>query len=345
MILVNTPGDWSYVYNILLHAKWNGLTLADLVFPFFLFIVGVSISLAYKKKQLSFFILKKTGIRSLKLILLGLFLNAFLPYFPFIEPLDSIRLPGVLQRIGIVFFITFIAYLVFNKNQLIFIAVMILASYWVWLHHMPLPSGQLPTLERASNNWANFIDYSFLKGHMWKPDYDPEGILSTLPSIATSIIGVIMGTLLIEQVHKKHFLLFISGISFIISGYLWNIIFPINKALWTSSFVLVTSGYATIILCVTHYTMDYLNFNFGNIIKQVGINAIVIYFLSSLFAKCFYLLKIDSETSIHQYIYETFFVFTSIDKTFSSFLYAVMVTCFYMLLAYLLHKKNIYIKV
>ncbi len=345
MILVNTPGDWSHVYSILLHANWNGLTLADFVFPFFLLIVGISISFAYKSKQISVSIFKKIGIRSLKLILLGLFLNSFLPYFPFIDDLHTIRLPGVLQRIGIVFFISSILYLIVNLKQLTLIAILILIGYWVWLSYIPLPNGQLPTLERASNNWANFIDYTLLKDHIWKPDYDPEGILSTLTSIATTLIGIRIGAILLKPDKRSQLLLLISGIGLLLSGYLWSSIFPINKALWSSSFVLVTSGYATLVLYIVHYLMDHKGLKFGSIIKQVGANAIVIYFLSNVIAKSFYLIKIDTKTSVHQYLYENLFVYSSINASLSSLLYALSVTSFYMLLAYILHRKNIFIKV
>ncbi|OED44886.1 heparan-alpha-glucosaminide N-acetyltransferase [Flavobacteriaceae bacterium (ex Bugula neritina AB1)] len=345
MILVNTPGDWSHVYSILLHADWNGLTLADFVFPFFLFIVGISISFVYKSKQISSFTLKKIGIRSLRLILLGLFLNAFLPYPPFIEEINTIRLPGVLQRIGVVFFIASILYLTLNKKQLFLVTILILIVYWVWLSYIPLPNGQLPSLERAPNNWANFVDYKLLKGHIWKSDYDPEGILSTLPSIATTLIGICIGTILLSPSKRNQLLLLISGISLLLLGYLWSRLFPINKALWSSSFVLVTSGYATILLYIVHYFMDHKGLKFGSTIKQVGANAIVIYFLSSFIAKSFYLIKADSKTPVHQYLYETFFVSSSINASLSSLLYAVSVTGFYILLAYLLHRKNIFIKV
>nr|WP_148639390.1 heparan-alpha-glucosaminide N-acetyltransferase domain-containing protein [Aquimarina longa] len=344
MILVNTPGDWSYVYTPLLHAEWNGLTLADFVFPFFLFIVGISISFVYRNKKGNTDVYKKIVTRSLKLIMLGLFLNVFLPYFPFLE-ITSIRIPGVLQRIGIVFCIVSVLYLNFNKKQLIFTAITILIGYWLWLVCMPLPDGTSPTLERGVHNWANYLDYRILKGHIWKPDYDPEGILSTLPAIVTTITGVFIGQVLVSEIQRKHIFLYVIGACFIVVGYLWSIFFPINKALWSSSFVLVTSGYATLFLGLFHYLMDVKEYRFGNAVKYVGANAISIYFLSSILSKSFYLIKIDSQTSVHQFIFETFFVYQSMDKLLSSFFYAISVVGFYTLFAYFLYKKNIFIKV
>ncbi|WP_306345558.1 acyltransferase family protein [Aquimarina megaterium] len=344
MILVNTPGDWSYVYTPLLHAEWNGLTLADFVFPFFLFIVGISISFVYKHKKADRAIYKKILIRSLKLIALGLFINVFLPYFPFIET-ESIRLPGVLQRIGIIFCVASILYLNCNRKQLIFIAVTILVGYWIWLAYIPLPDGISPTLERGPNNWANYLDYVLLKGYIWKPDYDPEGILSTLPAIVTTITGIFVGEVLVSTAKRKLGLLTVMGGGFMIIGYLWSIFFPINKVLWSSSFVLVTSGYATMFLVLFHYFMDHKKHDFGSLVKYVGANAISIYFSSMILAKSFYLIKIDSQTSVHQFLFETFFVYPSIDKPLSSFFYALVVVGFYTLLAYFLYKKKIFIKV
>ncbi|WP_328515285.1 heparan-alpha-glucosaminide N-acetyltransferase [Aquimarina aquimarini] len=344
MILVNTPGDWSFVYKPLLHAEWNGLTLADFVFPFFLFIVGISIAFVYRGKKGNPAIYKKIVVRSMKLILLGLFINVFLPYFPFIQT-EAIRIPGVLQRIGIVFCITSILYLNCNIKQLIFIAIFILVGYWIWLAYILLPNGVSPILERSTNNWANYVDYLLLKGHIWQPDYDPEGILSTLPSIVSAITGVCIGEILTGEIKQKLKILTGVGVGFILVGYLWSIFFPINKALWSSSFVLVTSGYATLFLVLFHYLLDDKKYNFGNIVKYVGANAIVIYFLSMIISKSFYLIKINAQVSVHQYLYDTIFVYQSMDKRLSSLFYALVVVAFYTIMAYFLYKRKIFIKV
>ncbi len=346
MILVNTPGDWNHVYSLLLHADWNGLTLADFVFPFFLFIVGISISFVYKSKKdkVTASIYKKIFIRSFKLIVLGIFLNAFLPYFPFLK-IESMRIPGVLQRIGIVFCIASILYLNFNKKQLLYISFFILLGYWIWLVYIPLPNGNLPTLDRGANNWANYVDCVLLKGHIWQPDYDPEGILSTLPSIVTTLIGIFVGEILVSKIKQKLTLLTTIGVCLVVTGYVWSMFFPINKALWSSSFVLVTSGYATLFLVIFHYLMDDREYNFGNVFKYVGANAIVIYFLSMVFAKSFYLIKINSQTSIHQFLFETFFVYNEIPMSLSSLFYALIIVGIYILFAYFLYKKKIFIKV
>ncbi|NVK52459.1 MAG: heparan-alpha-glucosaminide N-acetyltransferase [Flavobacteriaceae bacterium] len=344
MILVNTPGSWGHVYAPLLHANWHGYTPTDLIFPFFLFLVGVSIALAYQDKRPNSITYKKIAIRSLKLIFLGLFLAAFLPYFPFVKDFSTIRLLGVLQRIGIVFFFTVLLTLHFNWKTLISIVIAILVIYWLWLGFVPLPNGVLPTFDRAPNNWANYVDVNFLKNHTWKPDYDPEGILSTLPAIATAIIGVLIGKIIRYQEYMKTILLFLIGLVLIGLGYLWNLWFPFNKALWSSSFVLVTAGWASVFLSILYYIYDIQKVQLATIFKYVGANAIVIYFTSSFITKVFYLVRIG-DTTIHGWLYNSFVVSVIADAKLASFTYALMVVSFYMLVGYILYKKNIFIKV
>lgn len=345
MILVNTPGTWSKVYAPLLHADWHGLTPTDLVFPFFLFIVGISISFAYKNKPKIWPTYKKIIIRSLKLIGLGLFLALFLPYFPFVKDFEALRFPGVLQRIGVVFLISSILFINFNWKTLLTISLFILIGYWLFLGFVPLPDGSLPTFDRAPNNWANYIDLKVLGNHMWKADYDPEGVLSTLPAIATCISGILVGGILSNKNINKLVYLLITAISLLVCGYILNIWFPINKAIWSSSFVLVTSGWATLILSVIYYLTDVLNWKFGSIFKYVGSNAITIYFLSSFISKCFYLIKVNPQQSIHSWLYNNIFVHSFLADKLSSLLYALTVVSFYLLLGYILYKKKIFIKV
>lgn len=345
MILVNTPGDWGFVYKPLLHAKWNGLTIADFVFPFFLYIVGISISFVYKAKTPDKTIYKKIAIRSLKLIGLGLFLNAFLPYIPFVESWEKMRIPGVLQRIGIVFFVTSVLYLNMSKKGLMILTAGILVGYWIWLGYIPFPGGDTPTLERAANNWANYLDLQLLGTHMWKPDYDPEGIISTIPSIASALTGVFIGEVLTSSILRKHLRLLGLGSLLLGIGYIWSLVFPLNKALWSSSFVLVTSGYATLILALIYYLTDYKEISLGNMFTYVGSNAIVLYFSSMFISKTFYLISVGEKYTIHSWLYETVFVYEGMSKEFSSLLYALVVIVFYVVVAYVLYRKRIFIKV
>lgn len=342
MILVNNPGSWGSVYAPLLHTEWHGLTPTDLVFPFFLFIVGISIYFSYKNKPHNKTTYKKILIRSLKLIGLGLFLAWFLPYAPFFKDFNNLRFPGVLQRIGIVFLFSAIVYLNCNWKMLLGITIIILIGYWVLLGFVPLPDGSLPTFDRAPNNWAMYVDSTLLGEHMWKKDYDPEGLLSTLPAIATCILGILTGKHLDGL--KSVYLLFGASILLLVSGYLFNIWFPINKAIWSSSFVLVTSGWATLILAVIYYITDAKKIVFGTIFKYVGMNAITIFFLSSFIAKTFGLLKIG-DSSIHSWLYNNVVMQPFLSDKMASFLYALFVVTFYLALGYIMYRKNIFIKV
>ncbi|RPD98503.1 DUF1624 domain-containing protein [Aureibaculum marinum] len=345
MILVNNPGSWSHIYPPLRHAQWHGLTPTDLIFPFFLVIVGISISYAYKNKENTWSTYKKITVRSLKLIGLGLFLSLFLPYWPFFKDFESLRFPGVLQRIGIVFFVSAILFLNFNWKQLLGIAITILIGYWLFLGFVPLPDGSAPTFDRAPNNWANYIDLNVLGKHMWQKDYDPEGIISTLPAIASTISGILIGKILALQELKKTMYLLTTGVALLIVGYIWSFWFPLNKAIWSSSFVLVTSGWATVILALVYYITDVKKINGGNIFKYVGTNAITIFFLSGFIAKTFYGTKIGENLNIHTWLYQTFYTsWISIDKL-ASLLYALTVVLFFLALGYTMYKKKIFIKV
>ena len=344
MILVNTPGTWEAVYPPLRHADWHGYTPTDLVFPFFLFIVGTSIVFAYKNKQPGPAVYRKIVVRTLKLIGLGLFLGAFLVTAPFILPFEEIRFPGVLQRIGVVFFAASILYLNFNWKVLLGIATTILLGYWIWMGFILL-EGQAPTFDRAANNWANYIDLNILGTHMYKPDYDPEGLLSTLPSIVSALLGVFTGLLLVGERAEKTRSMILMGVGMLVLGYLWDLVFPINKALWSSSFVLVTAGWANLVLALIYYLTDVRGLRFGSIFKYAGANAITVYFLSSFITNIFYQKKNEAGVSIHEQLFNTLYVHQGIPLEFSSLLYGISVTGFYLLLGWWMYRKKIFIKV
>ena len=308
----------------------------------FLFIVGISIHFAYKQKPNIKSTYKKIVIRSLKLIVLGLFLGLFLPYPPFFKDFETLRFLGVLQRIGIVFLLTAILYLNCNWKTLLAVGCVILIGYWLFLGYVPLPDGTLPTFDRANNNWAMYIDSNLLGTHMWKVDYDPEGLVSTWPAVATCICGVLVGNFLDTLRDIK--LLIIVAFVFLLSGYILNVWFPINKSIWSSSFVLVTSGWATLILSFIYYLTDVKRLQFGSIFKYVGMNAITIYFLSSFITKIFYLTKVG-QTTIHGWLYNNLYIHDFLSDKLSSLLYALTVVVFYLGLGYFLYKRKIFIKV
>jgi predicted acyltransferase len=344
MILVNTPGTWEAVYPPLRHASWHGYTPTDLVFPFFLFIVGTSIVFAYQNKQRGPAVYRKIAVRTLKLIGLGLFLGAFTIAFPFILPFEEIRFPGVLQRIGIVFFAASLLYLNFNWKVLLAIAVTLLLGYWIWMGFIPLQGGA-PTYERAANNWANYMDLNILGKHMYKEDYDPEGILSTLPSIVSALLGIFTGLLLVSDRAKKTRALILMGIGMLALGYLWDLAFPINKALWTSSFVVVTAGWANLVLALIYYLSDVRGLSFGSVFRYAGANAITVYFLSSFFTNLFGQIKNEAGVSLHEQLFNSIYVHGGLPLELSSLLYGLTVTGFYLLLGWWMYRKKIFIKV
>jgi len=343
MVLVNTPGTWSSVYAPFLHATWHGYTPTDLVFPFFLFIVGTSIVFAYQNKEINASVYKKITVRSLKLIGLGLFLGAFTISFPFIKDFADIRFPGVLQRIGVVFFFAALLFINVKWKTLLGITVALLVGYWLLMTLVPV-NGIASTLDRAPNNFANWLDVQVFGTHNYKPDYDPEGLLSTVPSIASSLLGVFTGLILISKQTKKATILMGVGGSLLIIGHIWDLVFPINKALWTSSFVLVTAGWANLILALIYYITDVRKIEFGTIFKYIGANAIIIYFLSSFIAKIMGQIKVG-ETSLHGWLFQHIYVHDLISMQLSSLLYALTVVAFYCFLAYFLYQRKLFFKV
>ncbi len=344
MILVNTPGTWSSVYAPFLHAAWHGYTPTDLVFPFFLFIVGTSIVFAYKNKTANADTYKKISIRSLKLIGLGLFLGAFTINFPFFKDFADIRFPGVLQRIGVVFFFASILFINFNWKTLIGICTVLLIGYWLLMGFVPV-NGMESTFDRAPNNLANYLDVQVFGTHNYKEDYDPEGLLSTLPSIASALMGIFTGLILTSKQLKKATILVGVGGTLLIVGYLFDMVFPINKALWSSSFVLVTAGWANLVLALIYYLTDVKDIKFGSIFRYAGANAITLYFLSSFISKILGSIMVSEDTSVHSWLFNTIYVHGFMSMQLSSLLYALTVVGFYVLLAYVFYKKKIFIKV
>ncbi len=348
MILVNTPGTWSSIYAPFRHAEWHGCTPTDLVFPFFLFIVGTSIVLAYPKKSKTTQVYLKILKRSAKLILLGLFLAGFLVSFPFFKAFENLRIPGVLQRIGVVFFFASLLYLHTNWKSLLLVLLTILVGYWAVMTLVSI-DGTIPLLTKESNN-AAYVDLKILtRAHIWKPTYDPEGLLSTIPAIATTIMGMFLGLLIkTDQFSNKKKLayLWLTGLAGVVLGVVWGMYFPINKALWTSSFVLYTGGWAFLIFGIIYYFTEIKKHtNWGLPFIYYGSNAITVYFLSSFIAKTFYLSHFSNGQSPHAFFYKTFFTSWINTPKLSSLLYAFSVILFYYFLARFLYKKKIFIKV
>jgi len=285
MILVNNPGDWGHIYAPLEHSVWNGCTPTDLVFPFFLFIVGVSIVYAMGNRKTNpadhRALILRAARRSLTIYLLFVILN-LIQNFDF----QHLRILGVLPRIAIVFFISTVIYIKTEKKTWIWIFWIILIAYYFIMNFIPVP-GIGPSNLEPSTNLAAWLDRTVLTtNHMWSGSktFDPEGILSTIPAIATCLLGIFAGTWMQKTdrtAENKVAWLFSAAGLLILGGLIWNGFFPMNKALWTSSFVLFTGGLAMAILTLSYWLIDVNGRQrFTEPFVAFGSNAITIYVVS-----------------------------------------------------------------
>ena len=260
MILVNNPGSWAHIYGPLEHSEWNGCTPTDLVFPFFLFMVGVSVVYAMESKKAD--PSKHAGLllsvlrRTVLIILLGMCLSLISKF-----DLAHLRIPGVLFRIALVFGASALIYIKTSGKSQVIIAVVLLVGYYLLMNFVPVPGFGPANLEPATNLGAWVDRMVFTENHLWKfsKTWDPEGLLGTLPAIATSLIGIQTGTWLKKgklKNSKDLAKIIVTGILLIIAALIWNEFFPINKALWTSSFVLLTAGLGIVILALSYWIID-----------------------------------------------------------------------------------------
>lgn len=337
MILVNSPGNPT-AYPLLAHSSWHGCTFADLVFPFFIFIGGVSIALTFnraKKYALPFppvfkIILKRTII----LFLLGLLLNAFPNHFD----ISNIRILGVLQRLAICYFFASLLFLTTKPlTQAVIMAVLML-SYWGLLL---LPPYDLT----PAGNFAAYIDQMLLSSsHLYTKTFDPEGLLSTLPALSTALLGNLTGLWLIKTpAHEKRILGMLSmGILALTLGWIWGWWFPINKSLWTSSYVLWTGGIALITLTGCYWLIEVKHYKaWAKPFEIFGLNAMLAYVLHVVFLKVQAMIVVpDSGNNLRLTITDYFFNWTSLPN--ASLFYAISYTLLWLAIIYLFfYKKEI----
>lgn len=357
MILVNNPGDWGNIYAPLRHAEWHGCTPTDLVFPFFLFIVGVAIAYAMGSKKQDPAVHGKTILKAAKRSLILFGLGLFLTLFPeiFTEPLESLhgmRIPGVLQRISLVFFISAVLFLKTSEKNLKLIFILLLAVYWVLMNFVPVPGGLAPNLEKETNLGA-WLDRSvFTEAHLWRSSktWDPEGLLGTIPAVATGLFGVLVGMYLKRRDLPdavKVAWLFSTGCAAVVLGLLWDLQFPINKALWTSSFVLYTGGLATLVLALSYWVIDVNNYTrFTKPFVVYGVNAITVFFLSGLLPQVLILIKINTragETNLYSWMHSGYAAhFSPVN---ASLLWAVSTVLFWLIILWVMYNRKIIIKV
>tara|TARA_B100000427_G_scaffold210125_1_gene175121 strand:+ start:252 stop:1376 length:1125 start_codon:yes stop_codon:yes gene_type:complete len=353
MVIVNTPGTWAYVYGPLRHAEWHGCTLTDLVFPFFLFIIGVAMRFSFDKYDICKYgpLFNKIIFRTITIFSIGLLLNAF----PFIRQnwdWSSFRILGVLQRIALAYFFASFIVLRLDVKGLVKISFFILVGYWLLLMSYGFYSGQDPY--SLKYNLILVID-SFLLGenHLYGGtgiQFDPEGLLSTIPSIVTILIGFLVGTMIkTTNDHQDNIQrMLVLGSLLIITGWLWSFGFPINKQLWTSSYVLYTAGIAIILLSGMIWIVDIKKIDWWTKpFVILGSNAIFLYVLSSLWVKI--LLKISFEldgkiVSGYFYLYKT--IFQPIAGNINgSLFFAISHVLMFLLILTWMHRKKIFIRI
>ncbi len=410
MTLVNNPGTWSSIYGPLKHAEWHGITPTDYIFPFFLFIVGVAIPIAFAKRikdgpsrdiyykilsrgakifalglviyAIPFFGWGETDLSQFWKILIALGLSAVL-YLYLVDKLrlaaiglgvtialivifyfagtnfvwmdlGTVRIPGVLQRIAVCYVIASIIYLNTSWKQQVIIGAAILVGYWLSMTLITVPGCAVTTIDDKACNLAAYFDRLILTpDHLWSAAkvFDPEGILSTLPSIVTTMCGALTGKWLIEdrdRVEKANGIFF-AGTILAAAGWSWSLLFPLNKALWTSSFVLYTAGLALLTLGVCYWLIDVKRMSWWSKLFVIfGVNALALYVFSGILSNLLGAVSIDSadgkSISLQEWIYNNLFLSWA-DPINASLFYALSYVGFWLLMMWVLYRNRIFIKV
>ena len=352
MILVNNPGSWEHIYPPMEHAAWHGCTPTDLIFPFFLFMVGVSMVFSFKKRLVSGVnrntLLWPIFRRSLILFLIGFFLNA-MPNFDF----STVRIPGVLQRIAVCYLLAALILLYTKPKVQAAIGIGLLVVYWVGVKWIPVPGYGAGILE-AEGSFVHYVDKMLLAGHTWKwapaAGFDPEGIWSSLSAVSTVILGAFTGYLMSSP--RKAYLkltgLFVGANFSLLLGYVLTIWMPWNKNLWTVSYVFVTAGWAMHFLGMCYWLVDVRGHTgLAKPFIIFGSNAIIVYALSSAVAKLVYLAQITTSAgtiSLKTWLYQHLFASWAGELN-GSLLYPISYLLIWFLVAWLLYRKRIFIKV
>lgn len=381
MILVNNPGTWAHIYPPLKHASWHGLTPTDLVFPFFLFAVGNAMAFVMPKLEAagSGVFWRKVLKRTALIFLIGLFLN----WWPFMKweegslvfrqwvdskiPENGVRILGVLQRIALCYFFAAVLIYYFKPRKAFYIGLVLLLIYWMLCY-----IGN-PTDPYSLQGWfGTDIDKKVLGvAHLYKGEgvpFDPEGLMSTITSIVEVIFGYIVG----DYIQKKGKSLegqagnsgpyqmltglFVAGIAMLITGYCWNMVFPINKKIWTSSFTIFTSGLATLTIATMIYLIEIKKIKnwLTKFFDVFGKNALFVFALSAFLPKGLALLRIENglnekgEITYYNpwtWLYQKVLVNIPGDPRLGSLLYALCVITFMWLICWWMDKKKIYVKV
>jgi len=354
MIIVNTPGSWGDLYWPLAHAHWHGFTPTDLVFPTFLFVVGNAMSFSMKKMESmnsgDFF--KKVGKRTLLIFLIGWVLHAF-PFYDRLEggsiafiDLSEVRLFGVLERIALCyFFASLILYIGGGRLAWIFSAVTLLA-YWAIMYFF----GDAGDPYSLTGNAAIKLDLALIgPARMYGGEgipFDPEGILSTLPAIVNVIAGFLAGVMIQKLGNTKETVkrLVVIGVIMIVVAYGWDLVFPINKKIWTSSYVVLTVGIDLVLIALLIGIIEIKNWRGWTYFFEVfGRNPLILYILSGLVITLLSMIPVG-DTSINGFMYETFYI-SWLSPKLASFFFALTYMLVIWLIGLWMNKRKIYVKV
>jgi predicted acyltransferase len=382
MILVNNPGSWGNIYPPLAHAPWHGLTPTDLVFPFFLFAVGNAMAFVMPKLETGgdavFWrkILKRTAL----IFLIGLFLN----WWPFVtevnrviegttdfqketifkgftwldyskdkagtivESVKGVRILGVLQRIALCYFFASILIYYFKLRKAFYAGLVLLLVYWL-LCVLGNPSDPF-----SLKGWfGTDIDKMILgESHLYRGEgiaFDPEGLMSTITAIVQVIFGYMVGDYIQKKGKSFEMVtgLFVAGVAMLVTGFCWDMLFPINKKIWTSSYTVYTSGLATITIATMIYLIEFKNAKgwLSRFFDVFGKNALFVFALSAFLPKGLALIKLDKGVNPWNWLYQKTLTHIPGDPRIGSLLYAICVITFMWFICWWMDKKKIYVKV
>ena len=372
MILVNNPGSWSHIYSPLEHAPWHGLTPTDLVFPFFLFAVGNALSFVMPKLEAGSdgMFWKKVIKRSLLIFLIGL----FLAWVPFVKwsgdhlvfkywvdpknPETGIRILGVLARIAICYFFASIIIYYTKARIAFYVGLVLLLLYWALCFLL----GDNGDPYSMSGWFGNDVDKAILHlPHIYKGEgipFDPEGIMSTLPAIVQVIFGYVVGDYIQKKARPndemgqgKNFEmlsgLFVAGVALLLTGFCWDMVFPINKKIWTSSYVVYTTGLAIITIATMIYMIEFKNAKgwLSKFFDVFGKNALFVFALSGFLPRVLGLIRLGDGVNPWNWLYKKLFIHIPGDPKIGSLVYAICIITFMWAICYWMDKKKIYVKV
>ena len=349
MILVNNPGTWDAIYSPLEHSKWHGWTPTDLVFPFFLFIVGVSITLALSRRAEGGGSRRDLYLKIVRRAVIIFALGLLLSDFPYNDP-ATFRIPGVLQRIAVCYLFASVIFLNTTWRAQAAITAALLLAYWAILTFVPAPGFAAGDLSMPGSI-ASYVDRGVFGRHTWKPLYDPEGILSTTGALATTLAGVLTGQYLRTRREplEKVAAMFVAGTGCVVVGWAWNYWFPVNKALWTSPYVVLTTGMALQLLAACYWLVDIKRLRRWSLPFAVfGTNALAVYFLSEFFVLLASLVRFTrpdgSQSDLLGLIYEKLFASWASPVN-ASLAFAVCFVLLWLGLMAILYRRGIFIKV